>query len=292
MPGSPVIPDQSSAVVVINSTSPVKNDNTWIKQYNLSLYDQQVIKTGEWLNDNIIYAAQCLLSEQSESKISGWQSTQCCKRENLFSALPPYTPFIQILHVANSHWITTTNISQNGEHYFDTVCLYDSMVVGSSACSPSIVRYVCSFFKPPRKCRAIRFDTMNIAGQKNSSDCGLHAIACATELVHGCDPVVSEFDTKKMRPHLIECLENKRMSRFPVVKKRRVPLGSRVRKTVEVKIYCVCRLPNDPTREMIECVSCQVWFHLDCMSLDAEKSYKGEKWTCDECSALLKSVQS
>ena len=251
------LPDET---VVINSTSPIKDDSTWIRQYNLSLYDQQVIKSGEWLNDNIIYAAQCLLSEQSESKISGWQSTQCCKREKLFSAIPPYTPFIQILHVANSHWITTTNISQNGEHHADTVCLYDSMAVGSSA-SPSVVRYICSFFKPPSKCKAVRFDTMNIAGQKNSSDCGLHAIACATELVHGFDPIVSEFDTKKMRPHLIECLENKFMRRFLIVKKRRVPLGSRVRKTVEVKIYCVCRLPNDTRREMIVCQLSNVVSH-------------------------------
>ena len=111
-------------------------------------------------------------------------------------------------------------------------------------------------------------------------------------LVHGFDPVVSEFDTKKMRPHLVERLENKSMRRFLIVKKRRVPFGSRVRKTVEVKIYCVCRLPNDTTREMIECASCRMWFHIDCMSLDGTKSYKKEKWICDECSTLLKSVQS
>lgn len=66
MPDSPVILNQSSAVVVINSTSPIKNDSTWIRPYNLSLYDQQVIKSGQLLNNNIIYAVQCLLPEQSE----------------------------------------------------------------------------------------------------------------------------------------------------------------------------------------------------------------------------------
>ena len=84
LPGSPVILNQSSEVVVNNSTSPIKDYNIWICQYNLSLDDLQVIKNGEWLNDNIIYAVQCLLSEQSEGKIFGWQSTQCSKREKLF----------------------------------------------------------------------------------------------------------------------------------------------------------------------------------------------------------------
>ena len=71
MPGSPAIPSQSGALVTINSTSPTKDDNTWIRQYNLTLYDHQVIKTGEWLNDNIIYAAQCLLSEQRVKFLDG-----------------------------------------------------------------------------------------------------------------------------------------------------------------------------------------------------------------------------
>ena len=123
LPSSPVISNQSSAVIVINSTSPIKDSNIWIRQYNVSLDDLQVIKNSEWLNDNIIYAAQCLLLEQSESIIFGWQSTQCCKREKLFSAIPPCTPFIQILHVANSHWITTTTISRDGERHSDAVCL-------------------------------------------------------------------------------------------------------------------------------------------------------------------------
>ena len=108
------------------------------------------------------------------------------------------------------------------------------------------------------------------------------ASACATELVYGFDPVLNEFDAKKMRAHLIDCLENKFMRRFPILKARRVPLGSRVRKSVEVEIYCLCRLPNDKTRGMIECVSCRIWFHKDCISLDVTKSYKREKWLCSE----------
>ena len=104
--------------------------------------------------------------------------------------------------------------------------------------------------------------------------------------MHGFDPVVSEFDAKKMRPHLIECLENKFTTHFPIAKKRRVSFGSRVRKTVEVKIYCVCRVPNDPARETIQCIHCQMWFHKDCMSLDIINPKSGCVMT------LLKNAQS
>ena len=31
---------------------------------------------------------------------------------------------------------------------------------------------------------------MNVVAQPNSYDCGVYALACATELAHGFDPVV------------------------------------------------------------------------------------------------------
>lgn len=41
----------------------------------------------------------------------------------------------------------------------------------------------------------------------NGWDCGLFAIAFATELVHGSDPSLCHFDTGTMRQHLLCCLE-------------------------------------------------------------------------------------
>ena len=49
LPGTPVIPNQSSEVVFNNSTSPIKDYNIWIRQYNLNLDDLQVVKNCEWL---------------------------------------------------------------------------------------------------------------------------------------------------------------------------------------------------------------------------------------------------
>ena len=83
------------------------------------------MKISGWLNDGIIYAAQKLLESQSKGKISGWQSTQCCKREGLFAIVPQSSRFVQILHVDSCHWVTTSNV-QSGEPHKDNVSIYDS----------------------------------------------------------------------------------------------------------------------------------------------------------------------
>ena len=88
---------------------------------------------------------------------------------------------------------------------------------------------------------------MNIQKQPNGSDCGIFALACATELACGRDPILCEWDVKNMRPYLIE---NGCMARYTA---RRIGLGKRIHKTVEIEIHYVCRLPNDIKRPMIQC---------------------------------------
>ena len=63
-----------------------------------------VIKQGNtgWLNDGMIFAAMTLLREQMKEKFCGWQSTQP-------GGLKPGQPFVQLLHVQKSHWITVSN---------------------------------------------------------------------------------------------------------------------------------------------------------------------------------------
>ena len=56
---------------------------------------------------------------------------------------------------------------------------------------------------------------MNVVAQQNADDCGVHAIAYATELAHGTDPVLCSWDFENMRPHLIQCLESGVIARFP-----------------------------------------------------------------------------
>ena len=240
------------------------------------------------VDDNIIYAAQMLLKNQSGNKIQGWMDTQCSKRKELFPAVPPYTQFIQILNTCNSHWFTLSNVDlARNSQYNDIVLIYDSAFASRVRMSLDIQMAICSILRPQPD--IINFDVVDVQNQPNGSDCGLFAIAFATELVHGNDSAGSFFDTLSLRQHLLEGLERGYLDRFPVKRKRRIPLGMKIRKHFQEKIYCICRTVNDITWPMM-CSSCRKWYHHDCEGLEVDLSDE-HKFTCSLCNAaLLKTI--
>ena len=260
----------------------------WIPKLDLYLSDLHILQSGKWLNDGIIGAAQALLQTQTHRKVCGWQSTQCSKRKQLFKEIPSGAPFIQVLHVSGSHWIVASNIAYDGGRQVDTVCIYDSLP--RKSVHHSIAKQICSFFKLPIGCNSIKFDVLNVELQTNHNDCGVFTVACATEIAHGHDPVLCSWNVELMRPHLIKCLEKGTLDRFPTTKRRRVGLGKRIHRTIEINVYCTCRMPNDKSRPMIACDRCLVYYHMDCMSLDPNESYDKEQWVCDHCEETLKLV--
>ena len=62
-------------------------------------------------------------------------------------------------------------------------------------------------FHTEAKKSVLHFDLLNVQQQPNSWDCGLFAVAFATELVHGRSPACRHFDVKLLRPHLLDCLK-------------------------------------------------------------------------------------
>ena len=118
----------------------------------------------------------------------------------------------------------------NQSHSNDTVSVYDS---GSPARVTRNVRIaVCSIMKP--KCDILHFDLVNIKPQPNGSDCGVFALACATELAHGLDPALCSWECSSMRSHLMVCLTNGSLTRFH--KQRRLPFAGRVKKSIKAWI--------------------------------------------------------
>ena len=61
---------------------------------------------------------------------------------------------------------------------------------------------------------AIKASFMDVQMQSGGYDCGLFSIAFATALVFGEQPGRYLFDQKKMRAHLIQCLERQQMSSY------------------------------------------------------------------------------
>ncbi|XP_036388791.1 histone lysine demethylase PHF8 [Megalops cyprinoides] len=50
-----------------------------------------------------------------------------------------------------------------------------------------------------------------------------------------------------------------------------------------VPVYCLCRLPYDVTRFMIECDICQDWFHGSCVGVEEEKATEIDLYHCPNC---------
>ena len=117
--------DTSTASHIVTSSLVKEDGNCWLRKLDLTFRDKQ---SSEWLNDNIVFASQCLLREQSSGRIDGWKSTQCSKRSEKFPCLPANCAFVQVVHVAGNHWITTSNVNPNDNtHYRDRVSIYDSI---------------------------------------------------------------------------------------------------------------------------------------------------------------------
>ena len=68
--------------------------------------------------------------------------------------------------------------------------------------------------------RCSLFNIKAVAVQKQrpgSNDCGVYAIANATAIAFGEDPVSIKYDQSVMRSHLIECFTSKKMEPFPLI---------------------------------------------------------------------------
>ena len=241
--------------------------------------DKEAIASGAWLNDAIITAAQELLKKSSKG-ICGFQSTQN-GRKLAFKPIKSGSDFVQLFHIHNSHWVVASNIG----------CQYNAIGVYDSNCYTTTVplelkRQICSLVQT--KHDTIVFEVMNIDSQHNTNDCGLYALANATELVMKGNPVLCVWDANKMRQHLLHCLENEQITNFPVIKQRQIAFGTRTKKSFIFceRIYCICRMPEDKSA-MIKCEKCLKWYHMSCMGLDPDVNHNGVAWSCTGCLELV-----
>ena len=163
---------------------PTEKKNKWIQTtfYSLSGEDRALLPSPiGWLNDNLIFAAQTLLKNQSS--IPGFQDT-CLGMTMSFDI--QRGEFIQILHDGHGHWLTISRIGASKA--VTEIFVYDSMYpsVGTNT-KKQIAALVSSQEKQ------IVIKMMNIQLQAGGSDCGLFAIAFATALANGIKPGECSF---------------------------------------------------------------------------------------------------
>lgn len=262
------------------------DNNVLLRNYE-DLYS--AITKGEQLTDRHIDAANHLLLDKFP-ELQGLSTPILGQKFSFpvfcFMLAASGYPYIQILHIPeNNHWITIQITLSEEVNVYDS--LFDQPSYDAKKQIASIIhsrRHYINLFMEKTQL------------QENTVDCGVYSIAFATDLCHQIDPATRVYDQKLLRPHLLACLQEGQITPFPAQEVTRInPLKVRMR------IYCKCRLPyvmehlkkkevnldNDDSK-MIECDTCDEWFHEVCINIDPKtllcvKKNPTIKWMCDDC---------
>ena len=184
--------------------------------------------------------------------------------------MPATSEFLQVVNTG-SHWVCLSTISTTP----GTVKIFDSLYHKPSSVA---VEHACRMLMYPGD--TVTFMNEKVQRQVDSNDCGLFALAFATDFCHGLDPAMQRYDQGSMRQHYVDCLENGTMVPFPKTTRRvRFHLGNN---KSSVAIYCVCRLPYDKEK-YVQCSKCKSWYHPTCVQVPAWAINTGRKWRCNKC---------
>ena len=263
------------AVLVLDDNSRSPDRKSWVKLQDpddpdsiFTLYDDSssnTLKKTNWLCDSEIHAGQILLKMKFPC-VDGLHDPA------ISGALvsPAISEFLQIVNTGG-HWVCLSTISCRPGN----VKIYDSLF---QRASPIAIRHSCRMLMHAGD--SILFLNEKVQKQIQTSDCGLFALAFATDLCYGIDPVTQSYDQENMRAHYVSCLDSLKMVPFPR-SSRRVPYHPNTYKTT-VAIFCVCRMPND-NLEYVQCSQCNGWYHPTCMNIPDWVINSRRKWRCDTC---------
>lgn len=228
---------------------------------------QQLLHHDYWLTSDTIDMASYLLAKKHK-EIDGFQSVLP------FSALAqggivgtPTKPFVQIINIRNSHWITISNVfcSQN------QLCVYDSLRGPLDLKTQQILSWLLrpkeeyfEVFQPP------------VQQQSNFSNCGLFAIAFAYAICQGHPPEQCGFNEGRLRAQLYKSItQNNITFGINTVAKPAISNSDQTR----ISVYCVCRTAH--YRElMVQCSQCQEWYHPTCIHIPKSVIGSDETWQC------------
>ena len=238
--------------------------------YKLTNKERELINPPNgWLNDSIIFAAQLLILQQFPN-MSGLQPTTLAQTMSF-----EVHRARQILHVENCQWCIVSSVGCDD----GVVNVCDSMF---SSVFTDTVRVIASLVFSSVPKLVIQNHPMDVGLQSNGSDCGVLAIAFAYDICSGNDPCKAKYDYSLIRQHLLRCLEDCNISRFPLISMRR---HSKVKHTKEVELHCCCHMPEMESDEMAQCDSCNVWYHRHCMDIPDKVFGESEvPWICKDCS--------
>jgi len=189
----------------------------WLRKLSLTIEDRHVLVSVQQLNDVHIDAASTLLRKQFPH-VGGLESSLLSHSPSLLGVggysrqINNKLNSIQMHYISPSHWITSTRQAGCVE-----VFVYDSLRPHCSKANiaPDIMLQLRQIYASGDD--PLFVTCPPITRQDNSCDCGVFAIATATDVCFGLNPSLKCYDIKQMRKHLENCYILGNMQPFPVV---------------------------------------------------------------------------
>ena len=271
-----VVEIEKEVEIVRTTNTEAKNKHRVNQKFNNSIHN--AIIENKWLSDELLNLAQTILFKNFPL-IRGFEDTTLGPL-NMFSVQTG--EFIQVLH-ENNHWVT---VSSPTESPISVVYLYDSSQ--KESLNKNLVKQIARLRKSEDA--ELRIISKAVLQQGNRCDCGIFAIAFATDIAYNHKPEQRTYNQSVIRKHLLAQLENKTMTPFPQQTKR-VKRGKEV--THRFPLYCKCRVPffeDDPKEDkgffMAFCSVCGEYYHKRCENIPVvifRDEKKAAVWKCSNC---------
>ena len=152
----------------------------------------------------------------------------------------------------------------------------------------SMILQMAQIYRAPNNQHSLSVKVLPVQQQNGYRDCGLFAIAFATEICRGQNPSKAVFIQTQMRGHFFRCLTTGNMMPFPQFpQKERATLPQQITlrpnlNTIHVTVYCVCRMPDHYDTNMVQCEACEGWYHYSCMGFKQKRDIP-KVWKCRYC---------
>lgn len=243
------------------------NDSNDIWRGVMYQCDVEALKNSKPLSDAVMDTAMNLI--KLNAGVVGLQPIFHGCHMDFRKAIHPGMHHIQIHHTGTFHWVTTARTLPE-KH----VRLYDSLPGGDLP--PFLREQLACIYAIPDE-HELDVVQVPVQTQQGGVDCGAFAIAFAVELSLGRDPSNVHFNQRKMRRHLLSCIEAGKMKPFP---RHRTPATTSERRPFAIDTgFCICGMPVTFDKNIL-CIRCSRWFHQSCAG---RSDNPDDDWTCWKC---------
>ena len=187
--------------------------------------------------------------------------------------------------------ISTVGCQPSAVDVYD--CAFPSALSEEDIYSHAVKMQIAALLTLPLDEQSFVLHSKPVAQREGAVASGLFAVAFATDLIYH-QNVVGTLEQQSLASHLESCLSSGCLLPFPkLVSDDSCKHLLSPPFTVEIPIYCTCRLPYSETRDsdddlMVMCSaqSCHVqWYHLRCVGSTASEQERARRssWYCDWC---------